>query len=62
MSEHIIRRDQLPRLRKILENIPFEGHCHPDDNDTVIVEVDPEYDHLVTKGIPSKPRDGFNAV
>jgi hypothetical protein len=52
MSEHTIKRNQLPRLRKLLENIPFEGHDHPDDRDRVIVEVEPEYDHLVTKGIP----------
>jgi hypothetical protein len=53
MSEHTIRRNQLPQLRKVLEDIPFKGHDHPDDNDRVIVEVEPEYDHLVTKGIPS---------
>ena len=53
MSEHTIRRDQLPQLRKVLEDIPFKGHYHPDDKDTVIVEVEPEYDHLVTKGIHS---------
>lgn len=53
MSEHTIRRDQLPQLRRVLEHIPFKGHYHPDDNDRVIVEVEPEYDHLVTKGISS---------
>ena len=53
MSEHTIRRDQLPRLRKVLEDIPFKGQFHPDDHDRVIVEVEPEYDYLVTKGIPS---------
>jgi hypothetical protein len=53
MSEHTIKRDQLPRLRRVLEDIPFKGHHHPDDNEWVIVEVEPEFDHLVTKGIPS---------
>ena len=56
MSEHTIRRDQLPRLRKVLEDIPFKGHKHPEDQDRVIVEVDPEYDHLVTKGVSHSPK------
>ncbi len=51
MSEHTIRRDQLPRLRRVLEDIPFTGHDHPDDHDRVIVEVEPEHDYLVTKGL-----------
>ena len=53
MSEHIIRRDQLPKLRRVLEHIPFQGSYHPKDNNKVIVEVEPEYDYLVTKGILS---------
>ncbi len=55
MSEHTIRRNQLPQLRRLLENIPFKGHDHPEDHDRVIVEVEPEFDQLVTKGIPSLP-------
>jgi hypothetical protein len=53
MSEHIIRRDQLPKLRKVLEHIPFQGSYHPEDNKKVIVEVESEHDYLVTKGILS---------
>ena len=62
MSEHTIRRDQLPRLRRILEHIPFQGHDHPDDRDRVIVEVAPEYDHLVTKCKMSRQNSPINTI
>ena len=62
MSEHTIRRNQLPQLRRLLEDVPFQGHDHPDDHAKVIVEVEPEYDHLVTKGITLAARDGLREV
>jgi hypothetical protein len=55
VSEHSIRRDQLPHIRKILEDIPFTGHKHPNDSERVIVEVESEYDYLVTKGVLQAP-------
>lgn len=59
MSEHTIRRNQLPQIRRLLEDVPFQGHDHPDDHDKVIVEVEPEYDHLVTKGLTLAAKDGL---
>ena len=59
MSEHTIRRDHLPRLGRLLEDVPFKGYNHPDDHDRVIVEVEPEHDYLVTKGISRAARDAL---
>ena len=28
MSEHTIKRNQLPQLRRLLEDVPFQGHDH----------------------------------
>ena len=49
----------MPQLRMLLEDVPFQGHDHPDDHDKVIVEVEPEYDHLVTKGLTLAAKDGL---